>query len=273
MDSKIMEALDMVLPLVNQITGEDYQISLCDRETALKTWKAKGFSMPAAVPGNKLDRNNPALAAMMDAMEKNKPSVSIMPKEVLGIPVRGILTPVSEGGEVVGLVVCARSLEKELEVKDKIHTLDERLNDSLDSVDSIAVEAKKLADQLADISKVAKTVSEKVEEGLKMVSTIQNNASRSNILALNASIEAARNGEAGKGFAVVASEMGTLAQVSGNSAKEIMQSLKEITDEVEKVTKAVMEANVAATTQAETTQEVTDNINDITRLVSDITGI
>ena len=34
-----------------------------------------------------------------------------------------------------------------------------------------------------------------------------------------------------------------------------------------------MEANVAATTQAETTQEVTDNINDITRLVSDITGI
>ena len=83
MDSKIMEALDMVLPLVNQITGEDYQISLCDRETALKTWKAKGFSMPAAVPGNKLDRNNPALAAMMDAMEKNKPSVSIMPKEVL----------------------------------------------------------------------------------------------------------------------------------------------------------------------------------------------
>ena len=45
MDSKIMEALDMVLPLVNQITGEDYQISLCDRETALKTWKAKGFSM------------------------------------------------------------------------------------------------------------------------------------------------------------------------------------------------------------------------------------
>ena len=72
MDSKIMEALDMVLPLVNQITGEDYQISLCDRETALKTWKAKGFSMPAAVPGNKLDRNNPALAAMMDAMEKNK---------------------------------------------------------------------------------------------------------------------------------------------------------------------------------------------------------
>ena len=245
MDSKIMEALDMVLPLVNQITGEDYQISLCDRETALKTWKAKGFSMPAAVPGNKLDRNNPALAAMMDAMEKNKPSVSIMPKEVLGIPVRGILTPVSEGGEVVGLVVCARSLEKEHEVKDKIHTLDERLNDSLDSVDSIAVEAKKLADQLADISRVAKTVSEKVEEGLKMVSTIQNNASRSNILALNASIEAARAGEAGKGFAVVADEIRKLSETSTAQSKTIGVQLNSIKESISEVVSASSEASLA----------------------------
>ena len=99
---------------------------------------------------------------------------------------------------------------------------------------------------------------------------IQGNASRSNILALNASIEAARRGEAGKGFAVVANEMGKLAQVSGNSAKEILQTLQEITKSVEKVAQAVNDANEAASTQATTTQEVTANLNQITDFVGQI---
>ena len=113
-------------------------------------------------------------------------------------------------------------------------------------------------------------VREKVNTAFQMVNTIQGNANKSNILALNASIEAARSGDAGRGFAVVASEMGKLAQVSGNSAKEIDKTLKEIIDEVAKVTKAINEANDVADSQVETTQQVNSALSDITRSVGAI---
>ena len=270
MESKMMEALNLVLPLVKKITGQDIQLSLCDREQALGTWIADSFQLPGAVPGAKLDWANPAMAEMLKAMEENKQSVNFLPKEVLGVAIQGVVTPITENGQVVGVVTCARSVEKELRTKEAIQELDQNLNQSMESVDSIAEEAQRLAHQLNDIKKISEEVQMKVDQGLKLVNMIQGNASRSNILALNASIEAARRGAAGKGFAVVANEMGKLAQVSGNSAKEILQTLQEITKSVEQVAQAVNEANDSATTQATTTQEVTANLNQITDFVGQI---
>ena len=127
-----------------------------------------------------------------------------------------------------------------------------------------------MVEQISDIQNTSETVKSKVKQGLKMVNTVQSNASRSNILALNASIEAARSGEAGRGFAVVASEMGKLAQMNSSSATEILRAFDEIMKSVDKVSEAVREATAAAETQAVTTSEITKNLNDITKFANDI---
>ena len=270
-ESKMIEALKLVLPLVKQMTGKDIQLSLCDREKAIDTWPADSFSMPGAIPGLALEWDNPAQRGMLAVMESGVPNVNFLPKEIFGVPIKGILTPVFEEGEVVGLVACAYSLEEETNMQDTIATLDMNLGQSKESVEAIAKEASNLAEKLNSIREVAEAVKEQVHSANSMVGAIQANASKSNILALNASIEAARAGEMGKGFAVVADEMGKLAQASGNSAKEISQSLEDIITAVDKVTEAVNEANDAATNQAATTEEVTATLTDITDSVSQIT--
>ncbi len=270
MESKILEALELVLPLVSDITGQDFQLSLCSRDMTLGSWSAKSFELPGAVPGVPLNRSNPAMANMITAMETGKPEVSFIPKEVLGVPVKGILTPIDEHGECVGVVACAYSMEKEFRNKEAIESLDVNINQARKSVNDIAADAQNLAQQLDNIQTVIENVREQVDLAFQMIATIQGNAKKSNILSLNASIEAARSGDAGRGFAVVASEMGKLAQISGDSAKEIDTALTEIMQEVAKVTKAVSEANREAAAQAETTGQVNNTLTDITKFVDNI---
>ena len=90
-------------------------------------------------------------------------------------------------------------------------------------------------------------------------------AFQTNILALNAAVEAARAGDQGRGFAVVASEVRVLAQRSAAAAREIKQLIQTSHEQVEQ---GAQNAGLAGTTMT----EVVHAINDVTRLVAQISA-
>lgn len=132
------------------------------------------------------------------------------------------------------------NIQKSSEVRENAHQTGDQVNLSSGQMEL-------LISAMADISRT----SEQIEN---IISTIESIAFQTNILALNASVEASRAGEAGKGFAVVANEVRNLAAKSDQAAK---------------ATKELIENSVRATTKGSAiVQEVSETLHKTLSLVT-----
>jgi len=116
-----------------------------------------------------------------------------------------------------------------------------------------------LQDVAADIQEISRE-----SEGLLEINAVMENiASQTNLLSMNAAIEAAHAGEAGKGFAVVADEIRKLAESSGEQSKTIGTVLKKIAESIKKITSStdnVLKRFEAIDTSVKTVSDQEENI-------------
>jgi methyl-accepting chemotaxis protein len=187
------------------------------------------------------------------------------------------LTSTAERSQELTTMVAAASEEASTNVQ-SVASATEELSSSVNEISRQVQESARMAseavgqarttnDRVSELSKAAARIGDVVE----LINTI---AEQTNLLALNATIEAARAGEAGRGFAVVASEVKALAEQTSKATGEIGQqitgiqaatqdsvnAIKEISGTIERLSEISSTIAAAVEEQGAATQEISRNV-------------
>ena len=135
-----------------------------------------------------------------------------------------------------------------------------------------ASQMQNIKEQTDGAEHVIAGLGEKSKEIARIVDMITGIADQTNLLALNAAIEAARAGEQGRGFAVVADEVRKLAEESSKAAEEIAELIHAIGTETQKAVETMENNTQAVDSGIEITREVNDSFTHIVEDINQITA-
>jgi len=130
-----------------------------------------------------------------------------------------------------------------------------------------------LAEEIMRSTQVINTLSENSENIASMLAVIKGIAEQTNLLALNAAIEAARAGEQGRGFAVVADEVRTLASRTQTSAQEIDEVMTSIHNGISSAVEVMGNSHMMAQDTVESSSQVRVALEQIVEMVRNISQI
>lgn len=207
----------------------------------------------AALMSQKVSENSTANEEVGRILTRLNTEVDLVAAAIneLSTTVRGINENTSEAAQ------------RALQAEEQCRVSSQQSSDSGEQVALLESEIQAAADTLNQLAS-------RTEEIHAVVDVIQGVSEQTNLLALNAAIEAARAGEQGRGFAVVADEVRSLAQKTEQSSEEIKTMVGHFSVEVSKTVDAMERSVKSATSAGELTAKARHSMQSVLSIVAEI---
>ncbi len=148
-----------------------------------------------------------------------------------------------------------------------------RAKEGAEVVEKSVAEARNVTETVGASASVIQTLGEKSKEIGDIIVVIKDIADQTNLLALNAAIEAARAGEQGRGFAVVADEVRKLAERTGTATAKINEMIMSIQSEVDSAVSAMNKTSDQVEVGLRYSIKAGEQLNSIVQSVSQLEGM
>ena len=265
-DNVILERLLFAMPYIREMFSGKIGISVTDREKFLMSRPGKNFNLE--IPQGTLIKPG---YAIYRAIHEKRTIVSKVDKDVYGTPFIAMATPVfNEDRQVIGAVSISEPVEREECLREIACILSENINTLMNASEKISGQTQDLAAMSHEMAQVSEEAKERVQETGGILRLIKAIASETNLLGLNAAIEAARVGEQGRGFSVVAEEIRKLATSSSESIKKIETIINVIQNDSENNYRRISQINTVMAEIADATLHIAAAVNETSNIAGKI---
>lgn len=262
-----LENVVSLLPIIQQLFTQDVYLSVLDSDSVVCGYAIPSGAKPILEIGKKFVDTTGAIDAVI---RSGKRRYNLLPKEIMGESFEGYIVPIKEDNMVIGCITCTYSVGDKERLTDIVDAFNKSTSVVNEQIEEIVKEFDSLYKMIESVNSTASQVEKGVGDSEKIVKVIGNNASKSNILALNASIEAARSGEHGKGFAVVAKEMGKLATDSSSSTSEIQKQLRDVHVSIASMLESIKGTDSVAQAYNVQVKDIQENVEQMLKLAKEM---
>ncbi|MGV8980973.1 methyl-accepting chemotaxis protein [Clostridium sp.] len=257
---RIISNFEQILDQLPALFEEEISFTLTDKQHFVKFVESK--NMPAYSEIGKVIPKDEALREVMESGKKKVFTIdnyNNMSIRVVAIPLK------DEQGKVVGAISYGKNLENSIRVT-KMSV------DLSNATASILEVANEINNDIQNIRKINTKVVEEVKNTSNqcnntdgIISFIEGIAKQTNLLGLNAAIEASRAGDLGRGFGVVATEIRKLSGSSTQSITEINTILKSIKDSVGIVEKSIGTSIASSEKQEQSLIQIVQSVKELNK--------
>lgn len=261
MNSSILVVLCHILPVLSELFQGTIGFLVADHEKIIKITGGTGEESRKGVfaEGDLLTEDLPAYRCI----KENRTVIDDIPAEYFGYAMTAVAVPIKdEDNQIIGSIAIGKR-NFSSDVKEHSQMLSQSLEIASQAVGEVTHEIEKMVDDnqhlLSDIV-ATNQLMDSTDQILKFVGNI---ASQTNLLGLNAAIEAARAGDLGRGFSVVADEIRKLSTSSTQSIKEINSSITQLKTSMTNLGDKMKDNNRRFEIQAQHIEEIDANIKEI----------